>query len=155
MKIDEDSAKIKFPPPLILLTCLIIGFGLNSIFHQSVVPEGMQMWLGISLLVIGIVIILSAAGLFRKAGTDVKPWKSTTKIVTSGIYKITRNPMYLAMALIGLGISIWVNSLTMVLMILVFVGIINYYVIKREECYLEAKFGDEYNNYRHRTRRWI
>jgi protein-S-isoprenylcysteine O-methyltransferase Ste14 len=63
--------------------------------------------------------------------------------------------MYLAMALIGLGISIWVNSLTMVLMILVFVGIINYYVIKREECYLEAKFGDEYNNYRHRTRRWI
>jgi protein-S-isoprenylcysteine O-methyltransferase Ste14 len=107
------------------------------------------------LIAVALNIGLGAIRLFGKAGTHVEPWKPAKALVTSGIYNYTRNPMYVGMALIHVGLSLIFDSVTVLLLLVPFLVVIRYGVIAREERYLTAKFPVEYPEYRRRVRRWF
>ncbi len=153
---DEDSAKVTFPPPLIYLGTLLLGLLADWLLGLSLpMSAPLRVAALIILLVAGGALLLAAQSHFARAETDVKPWKTSSAVVSRGIYAFTRNPMYLGMALIYLGLAIAFVSLSaLVLLPLLFVAV-QTQVIAREERYLEAKFGDEYRAYKARVRRWL
>jgi protein-S-isoprenylcysteine O-methyltransferase Ste14 len=99
--------------------------------------------------------ILLALRCFGEAGTAPEPWKPTTALATGGIYRLTRNPMYLGMALLlgglGLGLASW-GVMAMLPLVLL---IVDRFVIQREERYLDVRFGAPYSAYRNEVRRWL
>lgn len=158
MRIERDSAGIRIPPPLLFLGTLVAGWLLGKLIGQPGVP--FVKWhlarsLGWFALVAGFAIMLTAVGLFRKAGTDPKPWKTATAFVTDGVYRWTRNPMYLGMALIYAGVALLADSLVALALLVPLVFVIQKEVIEREESYMEAKFGEAYRSYKASVRRWI
>ena len=90
-----------------------------------------------------------------KAETNIEPWKPTTAILSDGIYGISRNPVYVAMVFIYLGVVFLFNSLWILPPLILVLLVMHYGVILREEKYLEQKFGEEYLNYKEKVRRWI
>lgn len=157
MAVEPDSAGVRFPPPLIYLGALLLG--LLAERFVSLRSFGIDWRLlattGVLLFVAGVAMMLAAAGLFRRLGTNAPPTQPTTLIVTTGPYRWTRNPMYLAMALIYAGLAIGFDGpIALALLPLVLI-IIQTQVIAREERYLEAKFGDEYRRYKVEVRRWL
>lgn len=156
MAVDTDSAKVTFPPPLVYLGMLLIGLVLDRYLPWSLGLSAIGRYLGGGLLFIaGAIYLLSASGGFRRAGTDLKPWKTTSAIVAEGVYARTRNPMYLGMALVYAGIALVFSSLGALILLPLVILIIRTQVIAREERYLESKFGEEYLQYTSRVRRWL
>ena len=157
MKLASDSAKVWPPPPLVFLAGLGLGLFIdyNSDLPGLGLDYGLRNLLGALLLACGAGLLLWAAGLFRRAGTDVKPWMPTTSIVTSGAYRISRNPMYLGMALIFAAIAIRFDGLAALLCLLPVLAWVRTQVIAKEERYLTAKFGEAYLAYCRKVRRWI
>ncbi len=92
---------------------------------------------------------------FRRAGTPPEPWRPSRALVTGGIYRYTRNPMYVGMTLIYLGVTAWWNTWWPLGVLPLVLVIMTVAVIGREEAYLERLFGEEYRRYRDRVRRWI
>jgi protein-S-isoprenylcysteine O-methyltransferase Ste14 len=155
---DVDSANVRFPPPLIYLGFLVLGIWAGRTFGVPGLGLGASTrdLLGWIITAIGIAVgPVAGAGLFYRLRTAIIPVKPASRLVTSGIYRWTRNPMYLGLALIYAGIAILFDSLLALLLLIAVVAIIQVYVIAREEAYLERAFGDEYRAYRTRVRRWI
>jgi protein-S-isoprenylcysteine O-methyltransferase Ste14 len=92
---------------------------------------------------------------FRKYQTGIAPWDPATALVTEGPYRRTRNPMYLGMAALYGGIALGFGLLWALALLPVVILLIDRVVIRREEAYLETKYGDAYRDYRNRVRRWI
>jgi protein-S-isoprenylcysteine O-methyltransferase Ste14 len=153
----KDHAGVVVPPPLIFAGVLALALIADVIFAGPGfgLPATARIAIGLALLACGLVIGFSAITGFRAADTDVRPWKSSTSLVTSGFYRYTRNPMYLGMALIYAGLSLIADSVLALVCLLPLLVIINYAVIRREEHYLEVTFGQPYRDYKARVRRWI
>jgi protein-S-isoprenylcysteine O-methyltransferase Ste14 len=92
---------------------------------------------------------------FRRAGTSPDPHEPTTALALDGPYRLTRNPMYLGMALVQGGLALAGNALWPLLALVPVIWVIRTQVIDKEERYLEAKFGGEYRAFKERVRRWI
>jgi len=160
MEKSVDNAGVRFPPPLIFVLGLVAAWLLEEFdgpFHLSDMLGERSVILGFFFvfLAVGLGIVGWAIRSFRRADTAVIPFHPTTAIVEAGPYQLTRNPMYVGMAFVYLGLGAlisWGWSLVLLPVVLV---VINYYVIKREERYLSAKFGQPYDEYRTRVRRWI
>ena len=110
---------------------------------------------GIAPIAIGVAFNLWADSMFKKNRTTVKPHLKPTALMTSGVFQFTRNPMYLGMTLILLGVSICVGSLTAFISSVVFFFISERSFIPLEEASMEAAFGDSYLAYKQRVRRWV
>jgi len=157
MSSERDDAGVRFPPPFIYLGVLLIGVGAEWL----VAPLGfglsrmLLILVGVALVLAGILLAMAAIGLFRRAGTTPEPWTSTTAIVTGGVYRFTRNPMYLGMALLYAGLAVIADSPLALILLPVVLLIVQTQVIAREERYLAAKFGESYEAYRRRVRRWM
>ena len=154
---ERDGAAVRFPPPLVYLIAVFVGI----LLHAFVLPLPLELpgsaritvALGAALL--GLAIGGSAFGLFRRTGQDPAPWKSTPEIVSTGIYRFTRNPMYVGMALLQTSIGIgFANGWILALVPLVLVTIYAI-AIRHEEAYLERKFGATYLDYKRSVRRWL
>ena len=85
----------------------------------------------------------------------MEPWKPTTKIISDGLYGRSRNPIYVSMSLLYISLAIMAGSLIALYLVVPCLVVIRYYVIGREETYLEAKFGDDYLQYKRQVRRWF
>ena len=156
MEVDQDSAQVRIPPPLILLSCVISGAALHWLLPIPLLSSPVLQWvLACAFCLTGLSTILYCAWKFRQAKTDIKPWKTTSHLITTGIYRFSRNPIYLSFVILGLGISLAVNSAWIALMMIPLILIINRTVIFKEERYLKQKFGTEYLAYMEMTRRWI
>lgn len=154
---EPDSAGVRFPPPLIYLGALLLGFAAERFVPLSSfgIEPRLLVAMGALLFVAGATIMLLAAGLFRRLGTNVRPTQPTSLIATTGPYRWTRNPMYLGMALIYAALAIGLDGpIALALLPLVLI-VIQTQVIAREERYLEAKFGDDYRRYKAEVRRWL
>jgi protein-S-isoprenylcysteine O-methyltransferase Ste14 len=151
----RDSAGVVAPPPLIYLGGLAVGFALEALLPGTSVPGLVRWVLGGVLLLAGLVLLGSFNTAFQRKGTAVEPWKPTTAIVTTGPYRLTRNPAYLGMALVYIGVALLADALWVLVPLPVVLVIIDRMVIAREERYLERKFGQEYLDYKGRARRWI
>ena len=147
----QDSPRVLVPPPLIFGGLLALGLLIES----DLSPRSPLILAGAALGCAGLALILAALGLFRRARTRPEPWRASTALVATGIYRFTRNPMYLGMAGVGFGAAALFASLPAVLLTLLAVLIIDRTVIAREESYLTRQFGDNYRAYRNRVRRWL
>ena len=157
MATDPDNSGVRFPPPLIYLGMLLLGMAAERFvpLRSFGIDRVLLVVSGLLLFIAGAVVLLAAAGLFRRLGTSAPPTRPTTRIVTTGPYRWTRNPMYLAMALIYAGLALGFDKpISFALLPLVLI-VIQTQVIAREERYLEAKFGDDYRRYMVLVRRWL
>ena len=142
-------------PPVWLLFGLIAVFFLNE-YHPGVRFTGLPWQItGGVMIVIGMVLLVIANGLFTRAGTDVIPFRDVSSLVTGGVYRYTRNPMYLGMVLVLLGCAITVGAATALLVAPVFAVIIEARFIRPEEQMLRSLFPQEYPEYCARVRRWL
>jgi protein-S-isoprenylcysteine O-methyltransferase Ste14 len=152
---EEDIAGVVAPPPLVFLAGLIVGFALEALLPGVDLPGPVEWGLGSLLVAAGHGLLLTFNASFSRKGTAVEPWKPTTAIVTTGPYRLTRNPAYLGMALSYVGIAVLSSALWVLLPLPVVLAVIDRGVIAREERYLERKFGEDYLAYKRTVRRWI
>ncbi len=152
----QDNANVIFWPPAIYLGPLAVGLIAHGVYPVHLVVEGFWfLFIGLFFVAIGLIVVLWAERTMHSVGTTPNPYKPTTAIVTSGPYQITRNPMYLSMALFYLGLTLIFNALWPLLLFPLILVVMTYGVIRREERYLERKFGEVYVDYKSRVRRWI
>ena len=155
-RIDEKTTSgVKFPPPLIYAAGILAGWLLERLWPRADFDDAWADPLAALLVGAALLLIATAMGLFRSAGTSPLPMLPTTTLVFRGPYRFTRNPMYLAMALLYAGVALLFDFVWALVLLPVVIVIVQTQVIAREERYLEAKFGDEYRAYRGRVRRWL
>lgn len=142
-------------PPVYFLLALSAMAALHKVAPIKTVFSDAFNGVGALLVVVGILAGLWAAGLFRKAGTPVRPFEPATVLVTGGIYKMTRNPMYLGMTGILIGVAVLLGTLSSLVPIPLFVWWIQRKFVQPEEEFLETIFGQNYVDYKARVRRWL
>lgn len=152
---ERDNPGVIAPPPLIYAAALAAGLLVNRRRPIPFLPRSLARPLGLSAIAGGASILFSGLRAMRRAGTNVDPYKPATAIVTEGPYRFTRNPLYVGLTLIYTGIAALANALPAVLLLPAVLHVMRRGVIEREERYLERKFGDEYLQYKNRTRRWL
>ncbi len=142
-------------PPYIMLGFLAAGLALDAVWPAPLLPANVQYPVGFLIFAAGIGLLASAVGRFSAAGTNVPTPLPATAIVTDGPYRLTRNPIYVAMAFGFVGIAVAVDSPWLLGLVVPLMAVLHVGVVKREERYLENKFGDVYRRYRASVRRWI
>jgi protein-S-isoprenylcysteine O-methyltransferase Ste14 len=151
----RDISGVIAPPPFVFLAGLAVGFGLEALLPGSSVPDALAWILGGVLLLAGLALLFSFERSFMQKKTPANPWRPTTAIATDGPYRLTRNPAYVGMALVYVGIALLSQALWVLVPLPFVLAIIDRGVIAREERYLERKFGQEYLDYKGRVRRWV
>jgi protein-S-isoprenylcysteine O-methyltransferase Ste14 len=157
MQVEDNSAKVGFPPPFVFIGFLLIGAAVDRFAGLGGfgVPLSLRLLLASAAIGFGLAIGMAALGIFRRAGTPPEPWREVTAIVTTGVYRFTRNPMYLGMASIYLGLALALDSIAVLALLPVVVLVIQTQVIAREEAYMQRTFGEPYTDYCKRVRRWL
>jgi protein-S-isoprenylcysteine O-methyltransferase Ste14 len=156
MSQDTDTSNALVRPPVAWLLALAAGAGADQLYPLRFVPASVPAaWIGGAIFAIAFALAIWAIVTIRNAGTQVETYKPTTTIVANGPYRLTRNPIYLAMVLGLIGLAIAFDSLWIVVTLVPFYLVIRYGVVAREEAYLERKFGDVYRGYKSRVRRWL
>jgi protein-S-isoprenylcysteine O-methyltransferase Ste14 len=144
----------KVHPPVIL------GIGLVTIILQKIlgVPSPLPKparSLGFPLIVVGLVLGGAAFKAQHQAGTPVDPHQPTRALVKSGPYRITRNPIYLSFAFLISGAALIMNTFWTLPLVPGVLAILDRGMVRREEDYLEEKFGEDYAEYKHKVPRWL
>ena len=151
MKNSPDRANVIAPPPLIALAAIVFGLLLDGLFPAYVLavalPRGEHRLVGAVLMRASICLAVPAVLAFRHAGTHVEPWKPASALVTDGIFRFVRNPMYVAMIIFVAGLAILTASDWMLVMCIPLAFTLHVGVVRREERYLDAKFGGAYRRY--------
>ena len=147
--------KKRIPPPLIATLCVLIIFLSKSIFPSFVFSYKLQ--LGIFVITIGFLLLIISIKSFIDNKTTINPLnlKKSTYLVTSGVFRFSRNPMYLGMLLFLLGTAIILNIIGGLIISILFIFYMNFFQIIPEEKALQNLFGKNYRNYRKTVRRWI
>jgi protein-S-isoprenylcysteine O-methyltransferase Ste14 len=150
-----DHPNVRIPPPLIYVAGFVLGLWLGRAVPVCLLPKTLSHIAAVAWIALWAILGAWSIGLFRRAHTSFLPIRSATTLVISGPYRVTRNPMYMALVCLYVGLALWFDVFwALVLLPLVLVAV-QYYVIVREEEYLERKFGDEYRQYKARVRRWL
>ncbi len=152
---NPDNAGIIAPPPLIFAIPLAAALFENTSKPLAVLPNRFAIIAGGVMILVALTIFVAAVIQLRRARTAVVPYEPTTAIVESWPYSFSRNPIYLSMTLMYVGISLLLNTLWPLLLLPLVLIVIQRGVIEREERYLEAKFGTDYIDYKLRVRRWL
>jgi protein-S-isoprenylcysteine O-methyltransferase Ste14 len=155
MESPQTTSGIRFPPPFLYVGLLLAGLLLDRLVPVDPLPHGLSRLLAAVLLLPGFGLIFYSLGLFRLARTSPLPMRPSATLVLSGPYRWTRNPMYLGMLLVYLGAALLFDIFWALVLAPVVVVLVTRLVIRKEERYLEAKFGEEYRGYRAQVRRWI
>ena len=151
----NDTAGVIAPPPLIYAVIWAAGALLNLAFPPSVPVNGWIVILGPALIVLGVSLAVTGFRVMGRAGTNVNPYEPTTALVIEGPFRFTRNPLYLALMMLYVGIALALKLLWPVLLLPIALWIMRRGVIDREERYLAQKFGEAYSQYQQHVRRWI
>jgi len=151
-------ALMRVPPPLMFVATFLIGVGLQRWLPlpmpSPALTDGLRI-AGLALLAVGVAFMFTSVGLFLAKRTTLIPFGSASRLVTGGTYRLTRNPMYLGMAVAYLGIAGLFGLAWPVLLLPIPVAVVNTVVIPFEEARLIAIFGQEFEGYCRRTRRWL
>jgi protein-S-isoprenylcysteine O-methyltransferase Ste14 len=151
----NDAPNVKIIPPLVYLVGIVIGFLATIWMPTKVVPNSVAWTVGGILIFCAAVLAGGAILKFKDVGTTVRPDRAANTLVIAGPYKITRNPMYLALALVYLGIAIAGQSVWALILLPVVLTVIQRRAIEPEEAFLERRFGANYIRYKENVRRWL
>ena len=168
MSASRNTPGVIAPPPLIYLGFLLVGWAIFRFANPEVMGEAAR-WLklgfgletqtrrivSLPLIIGGLLLDGAAAGYFRRLGTAVEPWKPSTVLATDGLYRFSRNPIYLGFAITYVGLAIAMDSVLVLVLLIPCLFVVDRFIIQREERYLSAKFGADYDAYRARVRRWL
>ena len=153
---EQEAANVITIPPLIYIVPIVVGISLHQLQPLPILSQPkVGNIIGWLLLIGGGLISLWAAKTFRSQGTHVDVKKPTEKIVINGPFKLSRNPMYVALNIAYLGIALIANTIWLLIFWPVAFAVMHSGVILREERYLEKKFGDEYRKYKSKVRRYL
>jgi protein-S-isoprenylcysteine O-methyltransferase Ste14 len=150
--------RIFVPPPLVFVAGWLVAVLLSSRREFEIDAAGAsppQEALGVGLGAAGLLLMLWGGATFLRARTPVLPVRPARQMVTGGPYRLTRNPMYLGMTGAYLGLAVLLNQAWPVVVLPAVLGILDRFVVRREEAHLHARFGEEYDAYRRRVRRWL
>ena len=145
----------KFLPPTHFFTYLIISVLLHYIVPIAQIINYPYNWLGFLFFLLGGILNIWPDQLFKKLKTTVKPDEKPSLLIQTGPFKISRNPMYLGMALLLIGVGIVLGSVTSFIGFIFFILAMEISFIPQEEKILTEQFGDEYELYKKKVRRWI
>ena len=151
----DHGPGIMIPPPLIYFIGFLFAYAMNIFYPIPML--GPPLSIVLALLAVTPSAVLGLWGLFEfwRARTNPLPHKPSSSLVIVGPYRITRNPMYLSLALLYVGFGFLLNIAWAFVVLPAVIFIVNIYVIKREESYLESKFGEQYRSYKKQVRRWL
>jgi protein-S-isoprenylcysteine O-methyltransferase Ste14 len=142
-------------PPVFFLAAVLLMVGLHVAFPVRQVLQFPPRYGGLLFVLAGILLALWAVRLFAQAGTTIDPFKESTALVVRGPYELTRNPMYVGMVAVLVGIAVLLGSLSPWIVIPLFVALIDVRFIRAEEAALDRMFGARYRTYKARVRRWL
>lgn len=142
-------------PPIVYASSIAIGLLLHMVWPAQIVPHSLALPVGAVVMLAAIALFVSAVRTMNAAGTPVPGNQPTRAIVREGPYRFTRNPIYIAFSLLQLGLAFWVNSLTLLILLIPAIAIMALVVVPREERYLEARFPSDYPPYKASVRRWL
>jgi len=153
----SDHPGVKFPPPLVYAVAVVGGWWLNrtwplSIHSQAGPAAAALAWV---LVAAALYLLATPAVLFIRRHTSILPMRPSSALVIAGPYRLTRNPMYVGMALLTVALALWLNTWWVILLLVPTLLIVQRFVIDREEAYLRRRFGAEYDAYTRQVRRWI
>ena len=148
---NNDNPRVFLPPPLIFSG--LVGFGL--FLDSEAIGFGLLQIIGTVLGATGAGLTAVALGLFRRSDTRPEPWQPASALVSRGLYRFTRNPMYLGMAMLSLGVALLFSSFSGSVLAIIAAVVIDRTVIPREEAYLMRRFGQDYVNYASGVSRWL
>ena len=145
----------KIPPPIVTL-----AFGLMIYFSRNIFPDINNIIfyvLSLFFIILGPFILISAVRSFKAEQTTINPLNinNASSLVISGVFKYSRNPMYLGMVFILLALSFRFNLVGGILFTSIFIMYITKFQIIPEEAAMKSIFGEDFNKYKNKTRRWI
>jgi protein-S-isoprenylcysteine O-methyltransferase Ste14 len=155
---DRDTPDLPRPivrPPILYAGSIALGSTLQWLRAVPVFPTAVQVPVGVALVMAAGLLFTWSVREFCRADTPVASVRPTTRIVETGPYGFSRNPIYLAFTMLHLGVAVWVNSAWLLGTLAVCLGVMSFGVIAREERYLERRFGEAYTRYRATVRRWL
>jgi len=148
------AGRAPFPPPLSFVLAMLLGWLLQRRLGISFAPAGFAPLLGGIVVAAGVALALLSVREFRRFRTSLRPDRPSTAVVQTGPYRYSRNPMYVAMAAVQLGVAVWLNNFWILLMLIPAI-VATSVVIRKEERYLDKHLGTEYTSYRASVRRWL
>ena len=153
----RDHPGVIAPPPLIYLGFLLAGYGVGQLVSEPSLglDVGLRRGLAFALVIGGLLLDGIAAGTFRRLGTPPEPWKPTTALATDGLYRFSRNPIYVGFGITYAGFALAMDSPVALALLAPCLIVVDRFVIQREEAYLTAKFGAPYQAYQGKVRRWL
>jgi len=150
-----DRPGIVAPPPVLYLGALAAAFLLRWFWPLPFWGRDVAVWVGIALVLVGLAIGVWGRQTMVRAGTNVDPRRPATAVVTSGPFRFSRNPLYVGLTLIYLGITTALDTAWGLVLVVPLLVVMHQGVVRREERYLERKFGDGYRQYRAAVRRYL
>ena len=151
-----DGARVRFPPPLVAVLSLLLGVALSYV-RPFPAPRhaAVRIGVGVAFIAVGVALAASARLHFIRTGQSVIPWKPTPELIFRGPYRFTRNPMYVGLTAMQIGIGIAFDNLWISVLAVVTLAIIHVIAVVPEEAYLSQKFGEPYRQYLTRVRRYL
>jgi len=152
----DANAEVKFFPPLVGIGMVLVGLFLESNSSKEIFSnQQISMIIGVPIFVIGIGLQAAIIKALKKANTTPLYKKPTTLVLQNSFYSRSRNPMFLSIFAWNLGLAFVFNTYWLILTLLLLYVYVRYYVVRREEMYLEQKFGDDYQEYKSKVPRWL
>src|SRR4029077_877042 len=140
---NRDHPDVRIPPPLIYVVGMALGFLLEKEVPVLLLPQTASRVAALLCVAVSVILTVWSIGLFRGARTSMVPIRPTTALVVSGPYNFTRNPMYFGLVFLYLAFALWFRIFWALILLPAVIAAVQYYVISREERYLERKFGEE------------
>ena len=150
-----DTAQVLVLPPLVYGAAFIAGLLLHLWFPLHILPPTLARGIGVVCVLVSCPLAFMTFRVLSRAHTPVDPMKPTTALVTEGPFRYSRNPIYVSLTLLYVGVALLINALWILLLVVPAVLVLRYGVIAREEAYLTRKFGDAYRQYTAQVRRWL
>ena len=143
------------PPPIIFMVGFLVGWLGHLFFAPPILPKSLSFVLGWLLVVFSFLIIFPVLRQFHQAKTPFNVRQQPNQLVTSGLFRYSRNPSYLSLVMLYVGVAVLMNSFTIMLLFIPCFLLVDRLVIPHEELNLEAKFGSQYKEYKSSVRRWL
>jgi protein-S-isoprenylcysteine O-methyltransferase Ste14 len=149
------NAGIRIPAPILTMIHIVMAILLGLLAPLPIPAPAFVRWFGLGLAALGFVLGVLAVIEFRRARTTSDPKKPTQRIITTGIYRYTRNPIYLGFVLMLIGLPLNMGIYWGFILVWPLITFMNNMVIKHEEAYLEKNFKEQYTDYKSHVKRWL